>query len=186
MQLASTESNETIHPFEQLLDIERRSLRHELSGGRSTAAGAVWSGLGFRVGDWQLAVTLAEVAEIVKVPSLTRVPGAKGWVHGIANLRGTVLTVVDLAGFLGLQKRRSRMQTRLLVLRAEAWTSGLMVDEVYGMRAFYEGDEATDVEPVASALQPYVTGAFRSDGSAWYVFNPSRLLNDSGFLATAV
>lgn len=186
MQPASIETEVVINPFAQLLDIEQRSLRHEPSEGRSMAVGAVWSGLGFRVGDWQLAVTLEEVSEIAKVPSLTRVPGSKPWVKGVANLRGTVLTAVEFARFLGLEKRRSTMQRRLLVLRADAWTSGLVVDEVYGMRAFHEGDEVTEEEPVAPILQPYVASAYRSDESVWYVFNPSRLLNDSRFLATAV
>lgn len=185
MQLASIESN-VATPFEQLLDIERRSAQHELSEGRSKAAGAVWSGLGFAVGGCHLAVTLEDVAEVVKVPPLTRVPGTKPWVSGIVNLRGTVITAVDFAGYLGLEKRRSTQRRRLLVFSAEAWTSGLIVDEIYGMRAFYDGDQSGRSDSLTSALKSYVAEAYRSEDAVWHVFKPSRLLNDSAFLTTAV
>jgi twitching motility protein PilI len=185
MQLASIEP-ELATPFEQLLDIERRSALHELSEGRSKAAGAIWSGLGFVVGDFHLLVTLEDVAEVVKVPRLTRVPGAKPWVKGIANLRGTVITAVEFTGFLGLEKRRSTLQRRLLVFSAEGWTSALIVDEIYGMRAFYDGDQTAHCETLTTSLKSYVAEAYRSDDVVWHVFKPSRLLNDSAFLTTAV
>lgn len=185
MQLASIES-ELATPFEQLLDIERRSALHEISEGRSKAAGAVWSGLGFVVGNFHLLVTLEDVAEVVMVPHLTRVPGAKPWVKGIANLRGTVIAAVDFTGFLGLEKRRRTQQRRLLVFSAEGWTSGLIVDEIHGMRAFYEGDQSAPCPTLTTSLKSYVAEAYRSDDAVWHVFKPSRLLNDSAFLTTAV
>ena len=185
MQVTTTAREYDGHPFDLLLDFEARSLRHEPGEKRATGHQALWSGLGFRVGSWNLALTLAEVSEIIMVPRLTRVPGAKPWVRGIANLRGTVITVVDFAGFLGAPRERDHSRQRVLVLQGQSWSSGLLVDEVYGMRAFQEGEQLPRAEIPDSVLQVYVTGAFRSDDALWQVFNPSRLLNDGGFLATA-
>ncbi|NIQ08579.1 MAG: chemotaxis protein CheW, partial [Gammaproteobacteria bacterium] len=59
-----------------------------------------WSGIGFRLGEYLLVSPTSEIIEILKCPPLTRVPSALSWVKGIANIRGTLLPVIELKGFL--------------------------------------------------------------------------------------
>ena len=60
-----------------------------------------WLGVGFRMGGKNFVTSLVEVAEILYFPSISKVPGTKPWVCGVANVRGNLLPVLDLQGFLG-------------------------------------------------------------------------------------
>ena len=59
-----------------------------------------WSGIAFRIGGNNLVTPLGEVVEILDVPELTIVPLTQPWVCGLANLRGNLLPVIDLNGYL--------------------------------------------------------------------------------------
>ncbi|NIW97783.1 MAG: chemotaxis protein CheW, partial [Phycisphaerae bacterium] len=67
---------------------------------------------------------------------ITRIPSAKPWLMGIANLRGTVITIVDLAHFLERNPILPAKTNRIIVARSGDWHYGLLVDEVIGMRHF--------------------------------------------------
>jgi twitching motility protein PilI len=175
-----------LHPFDQLLALEALTLRHDSGDARGKGTGAIWAGLGFRIGEWRLLVRLAQVTEVSAVPPITRVPGARPWMRGIANLRGTVLSVADLGAYLGLRQGSDGAHARVLVFEGENWFSGILVDEVLGMRSFYEGDHAGDVDHVDTELEAYLSDAYKSEGFLWRVFEPSRLLADNRFLAAAV
>ena len=101
-----------------------------------------------RLGAGRFAVALAEVAEVGKVPAVTRIPGAPGWVAGVVNWRGRILAVLDLGRLLGAEEGTEGATTaRLVVLVAGAATVGVLVDGVEGTTAL--GDER---EPVPAAL----------------------------------
>ena len=63
-------------------------------------APGLWRGIAFRLGAKRLAASFAEVVEIISVPPLTPVPGADTWLLGVANLRSSLLPIVDLKQFL--------------------------------------------------------------------------------------
>ena len=71
---------------------------------------------------------------------VTRVPGAKAWIRGIANVRGQLLPVVDLRAFLGGGTTNTDRSTRVLVAHHREVPAGLLVDEVLGFRRFNEGE----------------------------------------------
>src|SRR5687768_18608043 len=84
-------------PFDLLKELERLA-RTALTGqGRDAASEREWVGVAFRLGSENFLVAREETREVLGFPSvLTRVPGAKGWIRGVANVRGTLLPVVDL------------------------------------------------------------------------------------------
>ena len=95
-----------------------------------------WSGIGFRMAEHWFVAPMGEVAEVLQEPRLSRIPGVKPWVAGVANLRGRLLPVMDLCGFLGLGLSVVRKQRRVLVLDHEELFAGLLVDEVVGLQHF--------------------------------------------------
>jgi chemotaxis signal transduction protein len=74
---------------------------------------------------------------------MTRVPGAKLWIKGIANVRGQLLPIIDLRQFLGSGTTPVNRNTRILVVNHREIPAGLIVDEVLGFRRF-----AADRRPV--------------------------------------
>ena len=85
--------------------------------------------LTFQVGLDRFVVAAACVREILRVPELTRVPGSPSALAGLANLRGSVLPVVDVAKALHRDARSSNASTRVIVVEAGS-VVGLMVDRV--------------------------------------------------------
>ena len=80
----------------------------------------------------RMAWELAMVREIVPTRAVTRLPGAPAWVLGLLNLRGTVLTVVDLAARLSLPAGAGES---VVVLDVEGRALGVRVDRVRSVAA---------------------------------------------------
>ena len=108
------------------------------------------------VGGQRFAWELAQVREIVPGRAVTRLPGAPAWVLGLINLRGAVLTVVDLGGRFGLP---STGVGTVVVIEADGRMLGVRVDAV---RSVATAEQAT-VEPVdgARAADGLVRGMVR-------------------------
>lgn len=106
-----------------------------------------------RLGTGRFAVSLASVAEVGRVPAVTRVPGTPGWVAGVANWRGRVLPILDLRSLLGATESPLRGDARLLVLGAEGVTVGLLVEAVEGTAVV-----AASAEPFPPTLSGAAAG----------------------------
>ena len=116
----------------------------------------------FTLGGHRFAVDVAEAREVVVFEAMTPVPLAPSFVLGMANLRGTVMPVVDLAPLLGLPARAATGPTLGVVLGHGALTAAAAVDSVLGLEPL-DGDAAG---AGAAAWAPYMgAGAVGADGS---------------------
>ena len=100
---------------------------------RATGAARNGSGNGrrillFRVGERLYGCEIDAVREIIPVRTATRLPGAPGHVRGLINLRGTLLTIVDLAARLGLGETGA--DGSIVLVEGGGKTVGVSVDEV--------------------------------------------------------
>lgn len=75
-------------------------------------------------------VNVLLVSEVLKNTEIAPVPGAPSYVHGIINLRGNVVTVVDTRERLGLSPREADDSTRIVVIELDDQVLGIMVDSV--------------------------------------------------------
>src|SRR5262245_9851243 len=88
----------------------------------------------FSLGNTSYAVHESFVTELDRVPKTTLVPQTPAWLRGVTNLRGDILSVVDLRMFIGLDPTPAA-SGRMLVLRLpeEDFSLGLLVDTVDGI-----------------------------------------------------
>ncbi|MFZ5650986.1 MAG: chemotaxis protein CheW [Bacillota bacterium] len=84
----------------------------------------------FKLHDQLYGVNIASVLEIIKVDTVTRVPGAPHFIEGIINLRGKVVPVMDLGLRFGLQQSKISDSTRVIIVEAGGVTTGMIVDSV--------------------------------------------------------
>jgi len=144
------------------------------------------SGIGFRIGSNSLVTPLGEVVEIIDCPDISAVPLTRPWVRGIANLRGNLLPVIDLNGYLSGSVAKITSKSRVLVVDYNGIYSGLVVDEVYGLKHFME-DEFTEEDcGVEHCLQPYIQNAYRRNEKVWWIFSLFALAESPQFLQVAV
>lgn len=166
-------------PFDLLVQIERKC--------RVAAPGLPvheeerrqWNGVFFRLRGFELIMPIEQVAEIVDMPPVSSIPGVKPWVMGLANMRGNLLPVVDLGRFLFNDEIAA--QGRLLVTRFSGTLVGLRVDAVYGMRHFWDDQQAETLPDLPQPLMPYVSSAYHDQDRVWPVFNARELISRREF-----
>lgn len=168
-----------------LTDIERRSRAHAAGLPQQEEIKSHWSGIGFRLADNLLLAPLGDVVEILHFPDMSRVPGTKPWVRGIANVRGMLLPVMDLRGFLGGSPVPVHSDSRILVVGRPGSYAGLVVDEVFGLKHFID-DERVANPPVADALvRLHVRNVFSRDGQLWRSFALREMTDSPLFMQVA-
>jgi twitching motility protein PilI len=177
-------------PMDLLLELERRGRAATAAPGAPTASDVEWVGVAVRIGGEMYLLAREEVREVLGVPSpLTRVPGAKPWILGIANVRGALLPVIDLRQFLGGGVTPTARGARVVVAKHRDVPAGLLVDEVLGFRRFAENDFRGESPASAVVSGRFVAGTFAQRDNQgehqWPVFSLRRLLEDPGFGAGA-
>ena len=131
---------------------------------------------------------LHEAGEIFSVGSVLPVPHTQPWFAGVANLRGGLHAVVDLARFLGLPRAASPQPgdgARLLALNPSLGVNcALLVDKLAGLRNAAQLSAAADD---AAAGRPAFAGArWRdADGRVWQEIGLSALAGHEQFLGVA-
>jgi twitching motility protein PilI len=173
-------------PFELLKELEKRS-RAVVSGAvAESSAGREWVGVAFRMGGETFLVAREETREVLGYPAVvTRIPGAKSWVKGLANIRGQLLPMLDLRQFLGSGATVSGRNTRIVVVNHREIPAGLMVDEVLGFRRFAEAEFNAEAPPTVIRCDSFLAGAFRRGGEVWPVLSLKSLVESPSFLQAA-
>ncbi len=130
-----------------------------------------------RLGGGRYAVGMSAVAEVGRLPHLTRVPGTPPWLSGVANWRGRILAVVDIRPLLGAPATPTGSLGRLVVLADNNVTVGFMTEGVQGV-INCEGDRL-DPPPMTLEGEAAVLllGQFAQPTGPVAVLNPRAVLN---------
>lgn len=172
---------------EQLADLARRAGMTEpnqlASQARALGIGAgssvIPQHLLFALGDVACALPAEAVQGVERVPEVTPVPNIAGWVLGVVQVWGAIVSVVDLPAFLGLAPLPRSSHNRLIVVTSPTMSVGFLVEAVVEMRAL--GDNVAgrvDPRAVPEELRPYALGALpeAGPGQGVIVLDPARLL----------
>lgn len=174
-----------LDPFALLIEIERHTRLAAKGLPEQAAVKNIYSGIGFRLGRDQLLAPMGEVVEILTYPTLTRVPRVKPWVRGLANVRGTLLPVMDLQGCLCGRMTVLTRSSRVLGINNSGVVAGLLVDEVFGMKHFFEENAVTKMGGFDEMIKPYLTTLYDDGSQCWGVFNFRLLAESAEFLQAA-
>jgi len=173
-------------PFELLKELERRSRTVVAGNAPEAATGLEWVGVAFRMGGETFLVAREETREVLGYPAvITRIPGAKNWVKGLANIRGQLLPMLDLRQFLGSGATTPGRNTRIVVVNHREIPAGLIVDEVLGFRRFADPEFNAEPPPTVIRCDSYLAGAFRRGGEVWPVLSLKSLVESQSFLQAA-
>jgi len=147
---------------------------------QSPGAGRVVSKLGLQVGGERWLVDLTDAGEVIPVPPITPVPLTRPWFRGVANIRGNLVSVVDLPAFLGGAASVVGEQSRLLLL-SERYRLGsaLLVDRSLGLRH----PDTLHRRDAGAARPPWVRTDYEdAQGAAWRELDVAQLAQDPEFL----
>jgi twitching motility protein PilI len=173
-------------PFELLQRLEQRNRPVSSSASAQAATEREWVGVALRMGGEIFLVAREETREVLGYPAaVTRIPGAKSWVKGLANVRGQLLPMLDLRQFLGSGATNLGRNTRVIVVNHREVPAGLVVDEVLGFRRFAEREFNPDPPPTVIRCDSFLAGAFRRGGEVWPVLSMKSLVESQSFLQAA-
>lgn len=109
----------------------------------------------FYVGSALCGIDISTVQEMNKQMEMTTVPQAPDYVLGIMNLRGRIVTIIDLGRKLGLASSRQEESSRIIIVNSRDENIGLLVDKVTDVVTI----NWENIEPTPSNIQG-VTGKY--------------------------
>jgi purine-binding chemotaxis protein CheW len=134
--------------------------------------------VGFRIGRETFGVPINLVHEIVRIPEITAVPESPDYVEGVINLRGKIVSVVDLRKRFGEKEIISHKKNRILVAEVEGKMVGLIVDAASEVLKV----PPSDIEAPPSMFQEgdvqYVTGVGKLHGRLIIVVDLTKVLQN--------
>ena len=132
--------------------------------------------VGFQVGRETYGVPITSLHEIVRVPEITAVPDAPDYLEGVINLRGKIVSVMDLRKRFGEKQVALKKQNRILVVEHSGRLAGLIVDSASEVLKI----PAADVEAPPAVFQDgglnCVTGLGKVKGRLVVLLDMSKLL----------
>ncbi|MDB5953287.1 MAG: type pili signal transduction protein [Massilia sp.] len=132
--------------------------------------GAGVNQLGVQIGAERYLLDLTQAGEIVALTALTVVPLTAPWYLGLANIRGNLVGVVDLARYLGFGDTRLGPDSRIVTFAgALGFNCALLVARVYGLR------DGAGMEALGAQLRD-------ADGNEWSALDLAALVADERFL----
>jgi len=165
-----------------LAEIERRARAVSAAVAEESPESREWVGVALRMGGETFLVAREETREILPLPAvLTRVPGAKPWLKGLANVRGALLPVLDLRQLLGSGATQTTRSTRVVIVNHREIPAGLLVDEVLGFRRFPEAEFSGTAPVTIMRCEHFLAGAFRRGNEQWPVLSLRTLVESPGF-----
>jgi purine-binding chemotaxis protein CheW len=138
--------------------------------------------VGFQVGRETYGVPITSLHEIVRVPEITAVPDAPEYMEGVINLRGKIVSVIDLRKRFGEKKIVSGRRNRILVVEHNGRLSGLIVDSASEVLKIPAGDVDSSPTVFQESGLNCVTGLGKYRGRLIVLLDPARLLEHSGEL----
>lgn len=162
-----------------------RDFQESLAGRLKAAAGAAASEarLAFESGGSLWLVRLEDSGEVLPVPAIERVPLTRDWFLGVANVRGVIYGVTDLAAFLGGAPTARSPDNRLLLAgQPHGVNAALLVSRLAGLRNVGELAVVEDAVPRA----PWAEHAWSDgEGRVWEELDSAKLVADRTFLDIA-
>ena len=125
------------------------------------------------------AVESSYVREVYPIKELTPVPGTPPFVAGIINVRGQILSVIDIKKFFDLQKRGLTDLNKVIIIHDNAMEFGILADVVLGMRRFMLKEVQQSLPGFTGIRTQYLKGVTKE---RMIILDAGKLLSDKNIV----
>jgi purine-binding chemotaxis protein CheW len=115
----------------------------------------------FFLGNYFLGVEVERIQEVIRYQAMTRVPLAPGVVRGLINLRGQIVTAVDLRRRLELPEKSGDALPMNVVVRHEDAVVSLLVDEIGDVIEVDEDSFEPPPDTLQGSARELVRGSYK-------------------------
>jgi twitching motility protein PilI len=153
----------------------------------TTKGGAVsTSRLGVTVGTKKLLINLTDVSEVLPVPPVQAVPLTQSWFLGVANVRGNLYNISDLAQLMGMPPTVKSASNRIVLINSDVTTQvALVIGSLVGLRSV----EVMEKKSISKNNQDaFLTKHFFEDNdkNEWFELDVGSLVKDKVFIQPTV
>jgi purine-binding chemotaxis protein CheW len=141
--------------------------------------------VGFQVGRETYGVPITSLHEIVRVPEITAVPDAPDYLEGVINLRGKIVSVMDLRKRFGDHQASLKRHNRILVVEHSGKLAGLIVDSATEVLKIPSEDVETPPAVFQEGGLNCVTGLGKVRGRLIVLLDMTKLLAPASLLQEA-
>lgn len=131
----------------------------------------------FYLGDLFFGIDVLKVQEIIRYQEMTPVPLAPTVIRGLINLRGQVVTAMDLRLRLGLEERPADELPMNVIIRTEEDTMSFLVDQIGDVVEPEEEAFESPPETLDGALRKLINGVYKLDGQLLLVIDADRTMD---------
>ncbi|MGB1249210.1 MAG: chemotaxis protein CheW [Candidatus Promineifilaceae bacterium] len=165
----------------QLITTQRQETLLDLSGDDEDTKTVVEQLIVFSLGDSHYAIPIENVLEVGEPPTPTPVPFVPPWVRGVFNMRGDILSLVDLRTYFELDVKSEGAEEWMIISQTdrEDMTVGLLVDDVIGNRQMSIHQAADLTSDIDGVFADYVVRLYRQDDNLISVLDFNKLLNSA-------
>lgn len=136
----------------------------------------------FFVRDLFFGIEVLQVQEVLRYQEMTRVPLAPALVEGLINLRGQIVTAIDMRRRLKLAPRESGETPMNMVVRSDDGAVSLLVDEIGDVLSVRRDDYEPAPENASRDLRETITGVYKLDGKLMLVLDTERVLQAHNYV----
>jgi len=131
----------------------------------------------FSAGGQLFGVPIARVQEVFRPGRITRVPLAGPQIAGVLNLRGRIVTVVDMRSRLSLQARDGGEPAMAIGIESRGESFGLLVDALGEVLKLADGEREANPVNLDRKLARVSAGVYRLEGQLLVVLDVERVLD---------
>lgn len=161
----------------------QESILLKLKEATSQGAAESTSRLGVMVGHQRMLIKLSEIVEVLPAPSIQLIPFTQPWFLGVANVRGVLYNLTDLAQFMRLPSHSRSSSNRILLLNSHSISqTALLVTSLIGLRNTVD----MQVKQASSSAQ-YARQVFvDTEQNEWIELDIEALVRDEDFIQPTV
>ncbi len=130
----------------------------------------------FFVQDLLFGVEVTDVQEVIRYQEMTPVPLAPDMIRGLINLRGQIVTAIDMRVRLDVERAEDGRLPMNVVIQTEDGPVSLLVDEIDGVLGVNEGDFEDPPENLRGSARDLIKGAYKLDGQLLLILDVQRVI----------
>lgn len=135
--------------------------------------------LSFLLGSESYCAMIKDVKEVVRMFSYTRVPNTPDFITGVMNVRGEIISVIDLRHFFGLRASDHKEEPMIIISDVSGKKVGLLVDKVEESCEIGEEMIQPPLDTISSEMAQYTIGHVQLEKGVMAVIDLKKVLNSS-------
>jgi purine-binding chemotaxis protein CheW len=135
--------------------------------------------LEFQLSDERYALELRHINEVCPLEDLTPIPGTPPFVLGIINVRGEILSIIDLKKFFELPETGITDLNRVIIVQSSEMEFGILADEILGVRSIALKETQSSLPTLTGVRAEYFKGV---TGDRVVILDGEKILSDKNIV----